>query len=194
MNIAVTTLTGPLVILEPLRKCHLAGLTRAAQESDIWRYMSADLSIEGTLEPWYEEARRFEKTGSQLPFAIRWAADGELIGSTRYLNIVPQHLRIEIGWTWLIPAHWGGQANAAIKFLLFKNAFEKLGAVRVELRTDVLNKRARRAIAKLGAVEEGILRNHMMMPGGRVRDTVQFAVIREEWPTIRARLAARIAN
>ena len=194
MNIVATTLSGPLVTLEPLRKHHLAGLARAARGNNIWRYMSADLSTEGALDPWYEEACRLEKTGSQLPFAIRWTTDGELIGSTRYLNIVPQHLRLEIGWTWLIPTHWGGRANAATKMLLFQYAFERLGAARVELRTDVLNKRARQAIIKLGATEEGVLRRHMVMPGGRVRDTVQFAVVREDWPAVRATLAARIAN
>ena len=194
MNLAATTLNGPVVTLEPLRKRHLAGLTRAARGTDIWRYMSEDLSNEGALGPWYEEARRLEKMGSQLPFAIRRATDGGLIGSTRYLNVAPQHLRLEIGWTWLIPAHWGGRANAATKLLLFQHAFEKLGAARVELRTDAANKRARRAITKLGALEEGVLRRHMVMPGGRVRDTVQFAVIREDWLAVRATLTARITN
>ncbi len=194
MKIAAVTLSGPLVTLEPLRKRHLAGLARAARGSDIWRYMSADLSAEGALGPWYDEARRFERAGQHLPFAIRSAAGGELIGATRYLNIAPEHLRLEIGWTWLVPSQWGGRANAAAKSLLFAHAFETLGAGRVELRTDALNARARRAIAKLGAVEEGTLRSHMVMPGGRLRDTVQFAVIREDWPAVRATLAARIAE
>jgi RimJ/RimL family protein N-acetyltransferase len=129
-----------------------------------------------------------------LPFAIRLNADGRLIGSTRYLNIAPEHRRLEIGWTWLHPDHWGGRINAAAKLLLFAHAFETLGAHRVELRTDALNARARRAILKLGAAEEGILRRHMVMAGGRVRDTVQFAVIDADWPAVRAGLAARIAK
>ena len=194
MKIAAVTLSGPVATLEPLRKRHLAGLARAARGSDIWQYMSADLSAADALVPWYEEARRLEKTGGQLPFAIRAASDGALIGSTRYLNIAPEHLRLEIGWTWLAPSHWGGRVNAAAKLLLFEYAFETLGANRVELRTDALNTRARKAIAKLGAAEEGILRSHMVMSGGRVRDTVQFAVIREDWQAVRATLAARIAE
>ena len=135
-----------------------------------------------------------ENTGNQLPFAVRWTTNGELIGITRYLNIAPQHFRLEIGSTWLIPTHWGGRTNAATKLLLFEHAFERLGAARVELRTDALNKRARHAITKLGAEEEGILRRHMVMPCGRVRDTVQFAVIREDWPAVRTILSARITN
>jgi len=156
--------------------------------------MSVNLSTEGALAPWYEEARMLENTGNQLPFAVRWTTNGELIGSTRYLNIAPQHFRLEIGSTWLIPTHWGGRTNAATKLLLFEHAFERLGAARVELRTDALNKRARHAITKLGAEEEGILRRHMVMPCGRVRDTVQFAVIREDWPAVRRILSARITN
>jgi len=192
MKFSVVTLSGPLVTLEPLRKRHLDKLSQAAQSSDIWRYMSADLSAAGALQPWYEETRQLEKAGDQLPFAIRSTGDDVLIGSTRYLNIAPEHLRLEIGWTWLAPAYWNGRANAATKLLLFEHAFEKLGALRVELRTDALNKRARRAIAKLGATEEGTLRSHMLMPGGRVRDTVQFAVTREDWPSVCAKLTSRI--
>ena len=193
MKISATTLSGPLVTLEPLRRRHLPGLARAARGTDIWHYMAADLSAKGSLEPWYAEARRFEKARQQLPFAMRMTADGTLIGGTRYLNIAPEHLRLEIGWTWLAPSQWGGRVNAAAKLLLFEHAFETLGAQRVELRTDALNQRARRAILKLGAAEEGVLRRHMVMPGGRVRDTVQFAVIDEIWPAVKATLQARIA-
>lgn len=194
MNISAATLKGPVVTLEPLRRRHLPGLGAAARGTDIWDYMSANLAEKGSLEPWYAEARRFEKAAHQLPFAIRLTAEGTLIGSTRFLNIAPEHRRLEVGWTWLAPANWGGRVNAAAKLLLFEHAFEKLGARRIELRTDALNHRARRAISKLGAVEEGILRRHMVMPGGRARDTVQFAVIDESWPTVKTALEARIAG
>ena len=209
MKISATTLSGPVVTLEPLRRRHLPGLSEAARGTDIWQYMAANLADTDSMELWYAEARRLEKAAQQLPFAIRMTQggmtqggmtqggmtqDGALIGSTRYLNIAPEHRRLEIGWTWLAPSHWGGRANAAAKFLLFEHAFDALDAQRVELRTDALNQRARRAILKLGAVEEGLLRRHMVMPGGRVRDTVQFAVIDETWPAVRAALAARIAE
>ena len=162
--------------------------------SDIWQYMAANLAGTGSLEPWFVEARRLEKAAQQLPFTIRTTQGGALIGSTRYLNIAPEHRRLEIGWTWLAPSHWGGRANAATKLLLFEHAFETLGAQRVELRTDALNQRARRAILKLGVVEEGLLRRHMVVAGGRVRDTVQFAVVDETWPFVRATLEARTAE
>ncbi len=194
MNISAATLKGPVVTLEPLRRRHLPGLGKAARGTDIWHYMAANLAEKGALEPWYAEARRLEKAAQQLPFAIRLTAEGALIGSTRYLNIAPEHRRLEVGWTWLAPANWGGRANAAAKLLLFEHAFEKLGAHRVELRTDALNQRARRSILKLGAVEEGLLRRHMVMPGGRVRDTVQFAVIDDTWPAVKTALETRIAE
>ncbi len=194
MKILATTLSGPVVTLEPLRRRHLPGLSQAARGSDIWHYMAANLADTDSMEPWYAEARRLEKAAQQLPFAIRMTQGGGLIGSTRYLNIAPEHRRLEIGWTWLAPSHWGGRANAAAKLLLFEYAFETLGAQRVELRTDALNQRARRAILNLGAVEEGLLRRHIVMPGGRVRDTVQFAVIDETWPAVRAALEARSAK
>ena len=194
MKLSAATLKGPVVTLEPLRRRHLPGLGAAARETDIWDYMSANLADKDSLESWYAEARRFEKAAHQLPFAIRMTVEGTLIGSTRYLNIAPEHRRLEVGWTWLAPAHWGGRVNAAAKLLLFEHAFKKLGAQRIELRTDALNQRARRAILKLGAVEEGILRRHMVMPGGRVRDTVQFAVIDETWPTVKTALEVRIAG
>ena len=194
MNISATTLSGPVVMLEPLRRNHLRGLREAARGTDIWQYMAANLSDTDSLEPWFTEAHRLEKTTQQLPFAIRMTQGGALVGSTRYLNIAAEHRRLEIGWTWLAPSQWGGRANAAAKLLLLEHAFETLGAQRVELRTDALNQRARRAILKLGAVEEGLLRRHMVMPGGRVRDTVQFAVIDEIWPAVRATLEARISE
>ena len=194
MNISATTLSGPVVTLEPLRRRHLRGLGQAAQGTDIWQYMAANLAGTGSLEPWFVEARRLEKAAQQLPFAIRTTRGGALIGSTRYLNIAPEHRRLEVGWTWLAPNHWGGRANAAAKLLLFEHAFETLGAQRVELRTDALNQRARRAILKLGVVEEGLLRRHMVVAGGRVRDTVQFAVVDETWPAVRAKLEARTAE
>jgi RimJ/RimL family protein N-acetyltransferase len=194
MRISATTLSGPVVTLEPLRQRHLAGLGEAARGTDIWQYMAANLADTDSLEPWFTEARRLEKAAQQLPFAIRMTQGGALIGSTRYLNIAAEHRRLEIGWTWLAPSHWGGRANAAAKLLLFEHAFDTLGAQRVELRTDALNQRAHHAILKLGAVEEGLLRRHMVMPGGRVRDTVQFAVIDKTWPAVRAALEARIGE
>ena len=194
MKLSAITLEGPVVTLEPLRRRHLVGLRAAAREADIWRYMAANLAEKNALERWLEEARRLERAGRQLPFAIRLTRGGALIGSTRFLNFAPEHRRLEIGWTWLAPEQWGGRANAGAKLLLFEHAFERLGVQRVELRTDALNQRARSAIGKLGAVEEGLFRRHMVMQEGRVRDTVQFAVLDEHWPEVKKALLARLAG
>ena len=191
-KISTVTLKGAGITLEPLRQRHLVGLHKAAQSADIWTYMAANLADRKVLERWHEDARRLEKAGQQLTFAIRLTRSAMLIGSTRYLNIAPEHRRLEIGWTWLAPTEWGSRANTAAKLLLFQHAFEKLGAGRVELRTDALNVRARAAIARLGANEEGVLHRHMVMAQGRVRDTVQFAVIDEDWPRVKKSLKARL--
>jgi RimJ/RimL family protein N-acetyltransferase len=193
-NISPVMLEGHGITLEPLSQEHLPGLEKAAESAEIWPYMTTNLAEENTLGSWLEEAQKLEQVGQQLPFAIRLSTSGTVIGSTRFLNIVPEHRRLEIGWTWLTREQWGGRANFAAKLLLFQHAFEVLNAQRVELRTDALNKRARRAIAKLGATEEGTLRSHMIMPGGRVRNSVQFAIIDTDWPRVKAALTARLNN
>jgi RimJ/RimL family protein N-acetyltransferase len=131
-----------------------------------------------------------QKSGVSLPFAIVAQADGKVIGSTRYLNIVPAHRRLEIGSTWLTASVQRSGANTEAKLLLLTHAFEALGANRVELKTDALNTRSRRAIARIGATEEGIFRKHLVCASGRVRDTVYFSIIDSEWPAVKARLTA----
>jgi RimJ/RimL family protein N-acetyltransferase len=191
--IAPVRLAGYGIALEPLEARHLPGLALAAADPRIWRHMTSDLRAEGALDAWLAEAQSAQQTGDQLPFAIIRCEDGAVLGSTRYLNIAWAHRRLEIGWTWLTPDVWGGVINPACKLLLMGHAFDTLQAHRVEFRTDALNTHSRAAIAKLGAREEGILRRHMVVAEGRVRDTVQFAVIDTEWPDVKARLAARIA-
>ncbi len=191
MRPSPVTLHHSVVTLEPLGHEHLDDLGRAAGDQRIWRYLSTDLRDGGRRRAWLEAALAEQDTGSTLPFAIR-AASGLVIGSTRYLNIAPQHRRLEIGWTWLASSHWGGPTNPAMKYLMLEHAFETLGALRVELRTDVLNEASRAAIARLGAREEGVLRRHMIVAEGRVRDTVQFAILDEQWPEIKPRLTAMI--
>ena len=193
-NISSVMLEGRGITLEPLSQEHLPGLEKAAESAEIWPYMTTNLAEENTLGSWLEEAQKLEQVGQQLPFAIRLSTSGTVIGSTRFLNIVPEHRRLEIGWTWLAREQWGGRANFAAKLLLFQNAFAVLNAQRVELRTDALNKRARRAIAKHGATEEGNLHSHMIMPGGRVRNSVQFAIIDTDWPRVKAALTERLSN
>ncbi len=185
------TLTHPAVTLEPLDRAHCDALGRAAADSRIWRYLSADLRDAAVRASWLEAALAEQEAGSALPFAVR-DRHGALIGSTRYLNIAPAHRRLEIGWTWLAPAHWGGPVNPAMKLLLLDHAFDALGAVRVEFRTDARNTASRAAIERIGARQEGILRRHMIVARGRIRDTVQFAIVDQAWPALKPRLEALI--
>ena len=185
------TLRHPVVTLEPLAPRHLDELGRAADDPRIWRYMSVDLRDHARRAAWLDAALAEQEAATALPFAV-CDAHGAVVGSTRYLNIAPVHRRLEIGWTWLAPSHWGGPVNPAMKLLMLEHAFDALAANRVELRTDRLNRASRTAIARIGAREEGILRRHMIMSEGRVRDTVQFAILDREWPTVRPHLEAMI--
>ena len=132
--------------------------------------------------------------GTALPFATVDRKSGRAIGSTRFGNIVPEHKRIEIGWTWISPQFQRSAVNTEAKFLMLRYAFERLGCNRVELKTNSLNMRSRNAILRIGAKEEGTLRSHMINPDGTLRDTVYYSILAPEWPDVRARLEARLAR
>ena len=191
--IAPVWLVGRFVALEPLEPRHLDELRPIVRDSRVFTHLTVDLGTPGALERWHEQAEAAATSGDQLVFVKRLVADGRLVGSTRYLNIAAPHRRLEIGWTWLVPAVWGGPVNTESKLLLLAHAFEHLGAHRVEFRTDSRNVRSQAAIAALGAVKEGVFRRHMVVKDGFVRDTMQFAIVDQDWPAIRARLEARLA-
>jgi RimJ/RimL family protein N-acetyltransferase len=140
--------------------------------------------IEGALE--------LQRSGSALPFATIHSASGRPIGSTRFGNIVPEHKRVEIGWTWITPPFQRTAVNTEAKYLMLRYAFEELGCNRVELKTDALNARSRAAILRIGAKEEGTLRSHMVNADGTLRDTVYFSVIAPEWPQVAENLLAKL--
>jgi RimJ/RimL family protein N-acetyltransferase len=140
------------------------------------------------------EALADAEAGTMVPFATIERATGKPVGSTRYLSIEPRHRRLEIGWTWLAPAWQHSAVNTQAKLLMLSHAFDKLGALRVEFKTDALNEKSRTALLKIGAIEEGIFRQHMVMPGGRRRDSAYYSVIEEEWPRVRQRLETRLAR
>ncbi|MEQ1889455.1 MAG: GNAT family protein [Alphaproteobacteria bacterium] len=191
MQLGAQNLAGRFVRLEPLAEGHREGLRVAANDPAIWTY----LSIRGDgadFDAWFDGARQMQESGAHLVFCVRRLSDNVLVGSTRYLEIVPAHKRAEIGWTWYAKDAQAGAVNPECKLLLLGHAFEA-GANRVELKTDARNARSRAAIAKLGAKEEGLFRAHMVMSDGHIRDTVYFSVIRSEWPGMRARLEARLA-
>ena len=179
------------VRLEPLTEAHRANLAPAADHAEIWDHMPIRASGDG-FDAWFDHSLELAIAGREAVWAVRTMADGALVGSTRYLAIEPEHRRLEIGHTWYAPAVWGGQVNPACKLALLRYAFETLGFNRVELKTDNRNLRSQAAIAKLGAAREGVFRAHMVRRDGTLRDSVYFSIVRDEWPGVRDRLAARL--
>lgn len=192
-DVVPVTLRGRVVRLEPLQPAHAEGLLRAAQDQTIWSYMPANPSASlADMAAWIAAAREQQASGTQLPFAIIEGASDTPLGSTRYLNIAPSDRSIEIGWTWLTPAAQRTAVNTECKLLLLRHAFEALEVMRVQIKTDARNVVSQRAIERLGAVREGVLRKHMQVQHGFQRDTVMYSILDDEWPAIAARLEARL--
>ena len=188
MTVQPVTLEGRHVRLEPLSLDHLADLSAVGLDEGLWRWIPTQVRTPADMRTYIELALRAQAEGTALPFATVDRASGRAIGSTRYGNIDRPHCRVEIGWTW-IGRPWQRTAiNSEAKYLMLRHAFETLGAIRVELKTDSLNERSRRAILRLGAVEEGMFRNHMITASGRIRHTVYFSIVDAEWPSVKARL------
>jgi RimJ/RimL family protein N-acetyltransferase len=182
-------LEGRIVRLEPLRRDHLDGLAEVAFDPALWRFTLARPVDRPGLEAWLETALDNAEAGAEMPFATVDQASGRAIGSTRYLNIVPEHRRFEIGWTWLATAAQRTGANREAKLLQLTHGFEELGTNRIEFKTDSLNEKSRAALLGIGAQFEGIFRNHMIMPEGRLRHSAYYSVTRDDWPEVKARLA-----
>ncbi len=187
-------LENVVVRLEPLVPEHRDGLRQAAQDSRIWPYMPVDGGTENGFATMLDEATGEMAAGRQVVFVVRHRTTGEVVGSSRYLNIDRSSANLEIGWTWYTPTVWAGTVNPACKRLLLTHAFETLGAVRVGLRCDARNTRSHDAILRLGAVKEGVFRRHKRVQHGFVRDTVQFSILDDEWPAVRGGLDARLAR
>jgi RimJ/RimL family protein N-acetyltransferase len=181
-------LEGRIVRLEPLRRDHLEGLAQVAFDPALWQFTLARPVDRAGLEAWLETALDNAEAGTEMPFATVDRASGRPIGSTRYLNIVPEHRRFEIGWTWIARAAQRTGANREAKLLQLTHGFEQLGANRIEFKTDSLNDKSRAALLGIGAQFEGIFRNHMVMPEGRLRHSAYYSVTREDWPTVKSRL------
>jgi len=188
MAVSPVLLEGAHVRLEPLAKARLTELAQVGLEEELWRWIPTPVRTQEEMAAYIETALDEQERGVSLPFAIIDRATGRAIGSTRYGNIDRTHRRVEIGWTW-VAREWRRTAmNSEAKYLLLKHAFETLGCMRVELKTDSLNERSRAAILRIGAREEGIFRNHMITSSGRIRHTVYFSIIDSEWPAVKARL------
>ncbi len=190
MVVEPTTLRGRIVRLDPMKHEHAGPLSHVGLEPSLWRWIPHPVATADDMRSYVATALDEQRRGVSVPFVIIDQISGQVIGSTRYANIEPMHRRLEIGWTWITPAHQRSAANTEAKLLLLTHAFETLGAHRVELKTDALNDRSREAILRIGAVEEGTFRKHMIASTGRVRDTVYYSVIDSEWPKIKANLLA----
>ena len=183
-------LEGDRVRLEPLGRDHLDGLVAVGLDPAIWRWTLARPIDRAGMTDWLEAALTNATTGTELPFATIEQPTGRLIGATRYLAIVPEHRRLEIGWTWIAPAWQRSGANREAKLLQLEHAFEHLGANRVEFKTDSRNEASRAALLGIGATFEGIFRDHMIMPEGDLRHSAWYSIVRSEWPDLKANLTA----
>jgi N-acetyltransferase len=188
------TLEGRIVRLEPLSLEHVPRLAEVGLDQEIWRWTLVRPQSEADLRDWAASTIAARNAGTELPFATIEVATGRPIGATRYLNIVMEHRRLEIGWTWVAPAWQRTGANREAKLLMLEHAFDRLGCRRVEFKTDSNNEKSRKALLGIGAKFEGIFRNHMLMPDGRTRHTAWYSVVDEEWPNVRAGLEAMLSR
>jgi RimJ/RimL family protein N-acetyltransferase len=187
-------LRGERVVLEPLAPEHADGLWRAAQAEEIWAWLVSLNASRELFDGWMEASLAATEERREGVFAIRELASGELVGSSRFLNVRPPDRVVEIGWTWFNPKVWRTGVNTETKLLQMKYAFETLGCVRVELKTDARNERSRAAMAALPAQFEGVLRNHMIIPEVGQRDSAYYSVIDSEWPEVRSSLERRLSR
>ena len=190
---ATPTLKGAHVTLEPLHRDHVPALQAAVQDGELWRLWYATVPDPEGLPDYVEKALALRDAGQAIPFVVR-DADGTIVGSTRFGDIEAGHRRVQIGWTWYAKHVQRTGLNTEAKALLLAHAFETMGCGRVEFRTHFMNHASRAAIARIGAKEEGVLRNHMRMPDGSWRDTVVFSIVDGEWPAVRSHLKHLMAR
>jgi N-acetyltransferase len=186
------TLDGTFVRLEPLNERHREAIRPAAQHPEIFTVTTSALG--SLFDPYIDNALKRSDGPHERAFAVFHKEQALYVGMRRYLSIEEAHKKLEIGSTWYEPSVWAGAVNPECKLLLMRHAFETLKFNRVEYKTDARNARSRAAIAKLGATQEGILRKHMIMADGHVRDSVYFSIINTEWPTVKAGLEKRLAR
>jgi RimJ/RimL family protein N-acetyltransferase len=189
MDCTPFTLQGDNVSLEPLRQEHLAEIQAAAADGQLWKlYYTSVPTLENT-QKWLDLALELQEQQKAIPFVVRHKASGAIIGSTRYCNIDHNNnKRLEIGYTWYAQSFQRSVVNTECKLLLLTHAFETFGCIAVEFRTDWMNRKSQAAIERLGAKRDAVLRNHQIMPDGRIRDTVVYSVIQNEWPGVKRNL------
>jgi RimJ/RimL family protein N-acetyltransferase len=195
MKVEPVTLEARVVRLESLEERHVPDLAVAGADDSIWRLMPYGLvTTEDRMRSFVREQIRLRDLGTTLPFAVVERSTGRAVGNTRYLDIQAAHRGIEIGGTWYTPAAQRSAVNTECKWLLLSHAFETLGAIRVQLKTDSRNERSQRAIERLGASREGVLRENMIMPDGYRRSSVYYSILDREWPAVKERLQQLMAE
>ena len=194
MRVEPVTLEGQHVRLEPLSLEHLDALWAVADDPELWKFTTVNIRNREEMRAYIEEALQLSAAGTVIAFATRDKKSDAIVGSTRLADIQSHHRTMEIGWTWIARSHQRTAVNTEAKYLMLRHAFEKMDARRVMLKTDETNVRSRAAIARIGAKQEGILRNHMLVWGGRNRNSVVFSIIAEEWPEAKRNLEAKLAE
>jgi N-acetyltransferase len=189
MEVKSVVLTGKHVRLEPMIEAHVRGLAEIGVGQPFWDFMLyGNMNSEENMRGWVLDILGRAKKGTDLPFAVIHLASGRVAGATRYLNIMPRDRGLEIGGTWYGTEFQRTAVNTECKYLLLCHAFETLGAIRVQLKTDLRNERSQKAMERIGAKKEGILRNHMILPDGRYRDSVFYSILDSEWGEVRKKL------
>jgi RimJ/RimL family protein N-acetyltransferase len=194
MQIEPVTLGGEHVRLEPLRLDHVDALCEVGLDVEIWRWTQSQVGDREQMRDYVDTALRWQAEGTALPFVTVEKRSETVVGSTRFGNIDRANRRVEIGWTWLGRPWQRTACNTEAKYLMLRHAFETWGCVRVEFKTDALNERSRAALLRIGAREEGTLRKHMVTASGRLRDSVYFSILDDEWPAVKRRLETRLAG
>lgn len=192
MLVEPIVLEGQRVRLEPLTIGHLDALVKFGLDEALWRYRTDAVSSRDEMRAYIEKVLAKQQNGEELGFAVVERGSGSVCASTRFMSIDTVNRGVEIGGTFIDPAWQRTFVNTECKFLMLRHAFEKWRCIRVFLKTDTLNEKSRRAILRLGAREEGTLRNHMIMPGGRFRHSTYFSIIDSEWPAVKADLEAKL--
>jgi RimJ/RimL family protein N-acetyltransferase len=187
-------LTGRRIRLRVMQPSDADGLVRAASDGELWNSPVTVVPSAQTVQSYMKPALNGLHEGSVIPYVIEMLATGEVIGSTRFWKLDRINRKVEIGHTWIAKSWQRTFVNTEMKYLMLSYAFEQLGLVRVQFQTDELNDASRAAILRLGAKQEGIIRKERMMPNGRIRNTVRFSIIDDEWPAVKAALAARLAG
>lgn len=193
IDLKPVTLSGKAARLEPLSYQHLHDLTAVGADESIWRYMRYGVvDTETKMREMIAHLLAGQAKGSDLPFATVYVPSGRAIGMTRFMDIQPQNDAVEIGGTWITPAYQRTPVNTEAKFLMLRHAFEVWGCARVQIKTDLRNIQSQQAIERLGAVREGVLRDHMRLPDGSLRSSVYYSILAAEWPAVKQHLLAKM--